>query len=1176
MTLHAATLDTPTRQALAADPSACAWVSANAGTGKTYVLVRRVLRCLLSGAAPESMLCLTYTKAAAAEMENRLLQELSRWAVMGRDALARDLEELTGRAPGEADIDTARSLFARVLDARGGLNFMTIHSFCNRVLKRFPLEGGLSPGFRVLSEAEETALIAEAIEAVLAEALARDADLRADLETLAPYVDENGFSRLAHAMIAKREALRAAIRHYGDDDDQADRKARFAGVCEALAAALGAPRGETAASLAARQIALCGADLLARAAALSGSSKPTDRNTAERLARAQRLEGEPRRLALLEAFLTQEGKARNDSHFITKEARNAHPALAAELMAARDAFAALEEHLRAQLTLDASLALMRLGDAVISRYEAAKHAANAADHDDLILKTLDLLRRTGAEWVLYRIDSALRHVLIDEAQDTNAEQWEIIRALTAEFFSGAGAVEESRTVFAVGDEKQSIFGFQGAAPEQFALTGRVFRAGAKAAGIAWNEVPLVESFRTTEPILNAVDMVFASLPGFAASEPVRHEIRRKGEAGLVELWPPEIPVETSAEDAWQPPDSANADASPAQRVAERIAATIRGWLDTGERLASLGRPIAPGDILILLRKREPFLKTVIRALQERGIPVAGADRLRLAEHIAILDLVALGEALLQPMDDLSLACALKSPLFGFGEDDLFAAARERAGSLWAALEERARERPAFRDAVDRLHRWRALARGSGPFSLYSRILDQDGLRPRFLARLGVEAGDAIAEFLDLALAYEAAHPPSLQGFLHWFKQSGAEIKRDLDRSSGEVRVMTVHGAKGLEAEIVFLPDTCSRRTDRGSSVLMIGPDDRSPGAPPIPVHAIPVAKTLPAVEAARKAASRREAEEYLRLLYVAMTRARDRLYIAGFEGKHPDNECWYRLIERALIPHATPHETEPGRRVFRLECPQTAPPKDAPQQKAAATLATDLPAWATQPAPRQAVPTLLRPSLDGAASLGFPASLRRAEDGFAGASVHQALLRGRFMHRLLEVLPSVPSNGRRAAAETIAAAEALGLPREEAAILTDRALEIVSDERFRPLFGPGTLAEVPVHALIEPFDDRAAPILVSGQIDRLIVRDHGILIVDYKSDAVVPETADAIPEPYLAQLAAYALAMEKVCPGKALTAAILWLSAPLLMPAPAELIAAARDRLVRRAADPLDAKHSPA
>ncbi len=621
------------RQADASDPQACVWVSANAGTGKTTVLVRRFVRALLAGTPPDAILCLTFTKAAAMEMSNRLLKQLAAWPAMEEDELRRQLrKELDREKPGcdvEAhELETARALFARVLDTPGGLKIMTIHSFCDRVLRRFPLEADVAPGFTLFSDDDAGVARDQAAAAALELATGgEDDELEQALATVIAYAGEESFQSLSRELLNRKEPLPE-----GGGDLEA-----------VLREVFGAGEGDTPETLADAQCGVCSEAVLGSAWVLMESEKVTDQNLGIALAEARRAQGAQRRAALTKAFLTAEGKARSDARFITKAVQTKEPGLTAALRAARDEFARLETQRHAAETVTASAALFKLAAVTATHYERIKAERNALDYQDLIQRASALLGERGSSWVLYRLDASIRHVLVDEAQDTNPEQWTIVSRLTQEFFTGEGAVADVRTVFAVGDEKQSIFGFQGADPTQFAIAGQRFKASAALSGVQWRDVPLTLSFRTVAPVLRAVDEVLGTMPEFGGSEPVRHDSHRADEAGLVEIWPPETAEKAEKGNAWQPLDDAGAEVAPSVRLAERIAGTIRDWLDNGEILASQGRPVEPGDILILLRKRAPFASLITRALRQRGVPVAGADRLILSSSIAVLDLLALGD-----------------------------------------------------------------------------------------------------------------------------------------------------------------------------------------------------------------------------------------------------------------------------------------------------------------------------------------------------------------------------------------------------------------------------------------------------------------------------------------------------------------------------------------------------
>ena len=792
-------------------------------------------------------------------------------------------------------------------------------------------------------------------------------------------------------------------------------------------------------------------------------------------------------------------------------------------------------------------------------------------------KAAGLLSSSEAvEWVLYKLDGGLDHILVDEAQDTSPVQWDVIRALAEEFFSGSGAREVARTLFAVGDEKQSIYSFQGAAPTMFAGMGEAFAHSASLADLELRRVPLNLSFRAVEPLLAAVDSIFADharTPGVTSSAtPIRHVAHRAGHAGLIEIWQTEKPEQVEKCEPWSPLAEATA-SSPVARLARRIAETIDGWLETSQMLASENRPIRAGDILILVRKRTPFAPAMISALKARGIKVAGADRLVLTDQIAVQDLMALGDFLTLPEDDLALASVLKSPLFGLDDDDLIALAPKRQGFLWQELVARAGTQARFAAAADTLKRWRARADLVPPFEFFSALLDADGMRARMLDRLGAEAADAIDELLNLALAYDDGAAPSLQGFLSWLRQGTRVIKRDMEQGLDEVRVMTVHGAKGLEAPIVFLPDTCSTRSGRPSvSLVELGDDPGTADAPAPFVWPVKGTSDLAPVQRAKTAIASDEAKERNRLLYVALTRARDRLYVAGFEAANaPPADCWYNLIKQGLSDRLEEVATTDGRVVWRIASAQTAKHEADTARTPDATGPVPLPAWARKPAPREPLiavplaPSRLAPLESDSEGERVERPVGRlAEPAILPPSMlaeDARFLRGTLTHALLEHLPALPRERWAAAAEAFIAGRAAQLPAAVRKGIVAETLAILREPAFAALFGPEARAEVAIVAEIPHPSGRGPALRLAGKIDRLVRDLDSVLIVDYKTNRPPPKDVAQVAEAYLLQLAAYRLAVGHIFAQQRVRAAILWTDGPRIMEIPREILDAAQHRL---------------
>jgi ATP-dependent helicase/nuclease subunit A len=1153
-------------QTRASDPSASAWVSANAGTGKTAVLVKRVQRLLLAGFRPEAILCLTYTKTAAAEMQNRLLKDLASWATISDDELRAELGGLMTRAPESGELNKARRLFARTLEAKGGLKIHTIHGFCERLLQRFPLEAQVTPHFSVLDEQGQAQLRRQAFDAVFARAAEdREGALGQALARVITIASEFYFRKVIDAVLAKRSEMARMIAYHDGRADWAEAEALT------LKHVLGVAEANEEAVIAFMADILSDTDIDELLAALGTyASTDQDSEVAASLKAAKVRVGESRVAALKPIFCTDKHEPRK--RVASKAFEKAAPHLYARLETARDRFIPLDLVLAKLRVAEASGAVLILADAVMSDYERRKRAEAALDYDDLIERTLNLLSRAGAAaWVLYKIDGGIDHILVDEAQDTNPAQWAIIERLAEEFFAGAGATMRPRTIFAVGDEKQSIYSFQGADPSRFGEIGRAFQRRAEAAGLGFHQVPLNLSFRSTEPVLEAVDAVFAKPDAarglvFVETSVIEHHAFRQGEAGLVELWAPESEEKPNPADPFAPWEEGTTGARSVDALCLRIARSIKGWLNSEAQLLSEGRPIKAGDILILVRRRDPFTTPMIRALKREGVSVAGADRMKLMDQLAVQDLVALADVLLMPEDDLALAVVLKSPLFGLNDDALFDLAYGREPrSLWSALKEKSREDARFTEAYQRLSAWLGRADLLPPYEFFSELLGADGqrMRERMLVRLGPEAAEAIDEFLDLALAYDRDAAPSLQGFIDQVRGGDIEIKRDMEQGRDEVRIMTVHGAKGLQAPIVFLPDTCMNVRQQGVRLFPLP----RPGEPPEEVaHLIWAAggrTDLEEIDEPKERLKRADREEYHRLLYVAMTRARDRLYICGWQGQRdaPEKDSWYPLIAEGLGGLLTEIPTTDGVSVRRMECAQEKPIKnDEPSRKGIAV--PPLPDWARTPAKPERARRKLTPSrlalspVEGAeAPFAFQPPL-----GPRALGANHRFARGRLVHALLQHLPEIASENQERAARAFISTRGADLAQALRDEILAETLAIIRDPRFAPLFQPGSLAEAPVVAKIGEGEDGYE---LEGQIDRLAILENELLILDYKTNRPPPKAVEEVAPAYIDQLASYRLALKRLFPGRRLRAALLWTDGPNLMEIPSTSLDGAEMRILR-------------
>lgn len=1125
----------------ALDPNASAVVTASAGSGKTTVLINRVIALLLAGAKPEKILCLTYTKAAAAEMANRLASNLAAWATLPQAELMMAVGKITSGMPDEELLARARRLFAEVLQAPGGLAIETIHAFCQRLLKRFPLESGVSPGFAVLDERAQSEALAEATTALILEGEESD-ELADAISAITSEVGHLGLEEVIADLAAKRGAFLESLTQHGGAK----------GAAKHLLKALGLSKDEEPDALLLEALVapvLPEGDLKELLIAFQASDGKNDGKKADALAAFLAAET-PGRVALYDQyyflFFTKEGKVRDS--FLVKKAAAAHPQALEIAQREADRLAALEDKRARLVSYKATAALYVLAEALFTRYQAIKRRLGALDYEDLIERAGALLSGEGRLlWVLYKLDGGLEHLLLDEAQDTSPAQWRLIERLTSEFHSGRGAYEEKsdrpRTVFAVGDAKQSIYSFQGADPQSFVAGAQELIARAHAAKQSALSIELLHSFRSAPPVLEAVDRTFAEAPArqgldFVATA-IRHQATREKAAGLVEIWPAEGPAEKLTFDAWEPPTKRAARPKPDLLLAAKLADKIASWCQAegvgpGHEayLPARGRAIHPGDILVLVRRRGAFVEALSRELKRRAIPVAGLDRLQLAEHIAVMDLLALADALLLPEDDLTLATVLKGPLIGLSEEQLFALAQGREGTLWAQLQDHAAKDESYAAALEKLKGWMAEIDFIGPFEFFAALLGRGGARRLFRARLGEEAKDALTEFLNLALEYEKSGATSLQGFLSWFRAGGVEIKRDLEAAGLALRIMTVHGAKGLQAPIVILPDSCKlpQNQDRlfvdGERKLIFWNAGGCGGT---------FAEKLANLEEDARL------NEYRRLLYVAMTRAEDRLYLAGWHGSKIAEGSWYDLIERALKKACKPSEDSIFGASLRLQ--STGPSElDRPGRAPTPELtAAPLPAWVMAAAPADPDPP--RPLSPSRPEGEAPTALSPRGEGD-----RQRFLRGRLIHRLLQSLPDLAQEERQSAALRYLEQAAIELSAKERQAICDEALAVMTHPGLASAFGPGSRAEVPLVGL-------AKGRRVAGQVDRLWVQGDKVLILDYKTNRPPPEKVEDVAPAYFKQMALYQILMQQVYPDRTVECWLIWTLSGQAMRLPESLLA---------------------
>ncbi len=1140
----------------AVDPRETVWLSASAGTGKTQVLSARVLRLLLQGdVSPSQIICLTFTKAGATEMAGRINEVLASWVRAKPEVLAKDLKAIGADFSPQVQ-DRARTLFAQVLDCPGGgLRIDTIHAFAQWLLAAFPHEAGLVPGVRAMEDRDRALLLRQVLGDLLVDA-ERSGD-RATLDALAALSLRLGPDDV------ERYLLRCAEAHevwFGTGAWQPPMRPR---VNQLLGLAADASETELAGLCSDQAFDLTSLRRCLETLAAWDTGTGREGTAAIGNFLLASPEGRVEQLDELRAalFTKKDGLPKQLANILKRD-----PDYEGYILRVAESLEAVFER-RAMMRLAEWLTpALELGWQFALAWDKAKQREGFIDFDDQIRSASELLGRSEmSEWVRYKLDRRFDHILIDEAQDTNAAQWRIIDALTGDFFAGEGAHgDKLRTLFVVGDYKQAIFRFQGTSPENFkdardhvrtlmqgaAENSQMMRSNFTARTL--QELGLDQSFRTAQAVLDFVDMAIGKIGhlGFGLSEPPEQHV---GETrpGYVALWrvvgqdiaeSDELSEDEEGNEGWL----ARAD----RQLADRIARQIRVWMESGFPLLKGRGPgegprrAGPGDVMVLVRKRKELAGLIVARLHAAGVAVAGVDRLRLGAPLAVRDLVAALRFAAQPFDDLTLASLLVSPLIGWTQEQLLQHGyRAKNLRLWEHL--RQRRHPDVDAAMTLLLELLRLADFDPPQALLHWLLvgPWQGRR-KLVARLGREANDPIDELLNAANAYALSDTPSLQGFLRWFDAGDGELKREAGKAGELVRVMTVHGSKGLQAPIVILADAADNPdTSRGGPLDLVDPASEMSGDEElrrIPLPPLRKEERLGRIAAEAEKSRKAEREEHWRLLYVAMTRAEEALFVGGSlsaREKAPAPDSWYARLESLFNADEWLDDPIWGARLEHGETPQSV---QLDAQAALSPPASVLPAWLFAqigPEPRPTRP--LSPS-----DLGEDVA---ADPPFPPGTGQAAARRGILMHKLLERLPELESGQRLDAAQAWLARAASELGAAERTEMAKAALAVLAHPDWQELFSPAALAEVPIAALV-------GTRMVAGTIDRLLVTPERIWLVDFKTARRPPAALDEMPVAVLRQMAAYVAALEASFPGRKVEAAVLYTQAPHLIAIPPDVI----------------------
>lgn len=1102
------------QQIMAANPQNTIWVEASAGTGKTKVLSDRVLRLLLNNVNPIRILCLTYTKAAAVEMNTRISERLSKWSIISDDKLEKDLYSLLGDEINSIDDlkrykQTARTLFAILLDTPGGIKIQTIHSFCQEVLKRFPLEAGISPYFNVLEDIGRMEVLSRIQKELINEAQNNSSsEISIALQYLIDNISEFKFPKIMDSIIINRTKIADLLRKYNNFND----------FCKNLSQKIGISDDETEESLIASFMKnICISDLRANIKAwLCGT--PTD------IEKAEKLEIILNKGISVDDYdyykglhLSRKNEGLSDKKLATKSAQLSDNNILNRLHNEIERLLILEEKIKKAHLYQSSKAMFTIANDFINRYTEYKQQNSILDFDDLVLITRDLLSNNSvASWVLFKLDGGIDHILVDEAQDTSPNQWEIIKSLSSEFFAGEGANERNRTVFVVGDRKQSIYSFQGADPDKFDIMSEYF---AQKAASSFKRVNLAVSFRSSAAILEMVNQLFSSdeiSKGVVAKgEKVNHIPFRTGEYGKVELWPLFIAdkKENKAE-YWLPPVEMSSETSIKSKIAKAVAERIQQMVTNSQ---SSSNPLTYRDFMVLVQLRRNFVDEFVRACKDIGVNVSGADKLKLTDQIVVHDLISLGKFLLLPNDCLSLAEILKSPLFGLNDDDLIELCYNRGDALlWSRLGNNHK----YIDIYKQLQQLLDMTDNVRPYELYNYVLTKMNGRYKFIERMGIEIEDALDEFINLTISYERENIPTLQGFISWIDSSSVEVKRETEqKDNNAVRIMTVHGSKGLQAPIVFLPDTVHCKTSKSEQALLW---DNNMAYYPLNKDSYDEICNRIKQENYQKSL-----EEYRRLLYVALTRAEDRLIICGYSNSEDINEqSWYKMCSECLKLNGV----EEGDN-FINEVPELISKKiDIRSQNKILQYETE--DWIYQNAKEEDL--LSKPYT--------PSKIEDEEDIDSSSPLSEEgnyYRRGFLIHKLLQFLPRNKLERDKIIDEFLYknANEFSDYQKKQ---IKKEVLSLINNPEFTEIFGENSFSEVPVFGEVEGK-------IISAQMDKLVILPEKIMIIDYKTNRPAAQTLDQTPKNYIIQLDTYAKLIKKIYPNKLIETYILWTNETRLM-----------------------------
>jgi ATP-dependent helicase/nuclease subunit A len=1112
-------------QQRASDISQSVWVSASAGSGKTTVLTNRLIVLLLNNIQPSKILCITFTKNAAAEMRNRINEKLSEWILFSDEKLKNSVETLIGKTPNEATLQNARTLFAKILDNADELKILTIHAFCQQIMKRFPFEAGIIPNFEIADERLEKEFLLEATKDLLTKKTL-EPRLQKAIKKIAIQTNQKNFNELLSELLNNRNKLIHLKQFFGGESN----------IIDAIYKTLGLNLKDTEEKIFKEFLEYNSLnkqefekiyETIQRIGTLKDKQK-------YEILKQWANQPEKRRENFKEyknIFITQRKKEKKEK-LITDKPKRLCPQSNEILLQEQNRIYQFVETLKSLKIAELTKSLLILSYEILQKYSFLKLERGILDYNDLIIKTKDLLSdNTNSQWVSFKLDEGIHHILVDEAQDTSPYQWNIIKAIVDEFFQQENC---DKTILVVGDEKQSIFSFQGADPKAFAFMHNHYKQLCQDSNNCFETIPFVNSFRSLSAILQLVDKIFEPEDMRKAisqlvKEPIKHNPLRIG-LGKIEVWPliSKEKEDKSKEFTWQLPFQSKIKISNIEKLAKLIAEKIQAWIKnkkiildkkTGEK-----RLLRYSDIMILLRKRGRFADFLIKALNKKNIPVSGIDRLKLTENIIIKDLIALGNFILFPEDNLNLANIIKSPIIGLNEDDLFNLCAQNKISLWQTI----KQNPQYKKTKDYLEEIIEKSKLLTPYELFVYILDIKNGRDKIINRFTETAHDLLNEFLNLLKAFEKNHIPSLNNFMNYLKIAPITIKRDMEQTLNEVRVMTTHGAKGLQAPIIFLPDSYHSNIDVTTNKNKIYWLKDLNNNYELPFWNGEQENNNEFILKLKEEWTKECKNEYLRLLYVALTRAENELYICGWCLTNPYKGNWYNLIldiaAKSGIEKKFDFESESSGYIIGEDDEFAS---DLHKQES-----EYLPKKQDKETDRILQNLIPCKKEKESTKIIHPSEFYSHRDRDSSpADSSEAIIQGQAAHKLLEILPQIKLEEREQVLDYYLHNSFNKLKPAIQEKIRNNILKILNE--FKDLFVEESRSEVPIAGYI---DNQ----IVSGQIDRLIIKNDKIMIVDYKNSRKFFKNENEIPEEYKKQLWLYKELTAQIYPAKEIECYILW------------------------------------